>query len=87
MNNADARLEIQMPSGTCRYTVVDVEPHDDGSRKVTVAGEDKLDMLSHAATWIAGEQQVQGTFAPYQVDRSAEPPQYVGIWKAQAAPR
>ncbi len=87
MNNADARLEIQMPSGPCRYTVIDVEPQHDGSRKVTVAGQDKLDMLSHVATWLEGEQQLQGTFAPYQVDNSADPPQYVGIWKEQAPSR
>ena len=81
MNHVDARLEIQMPSGTCRYTVVGVEPHDDGSRKVTVTGQDKLDTLSHVATWVEGEKQVQGIFAPYQVDNSTEPPQYVGIWQ------
>ena len=85
MNHADARLEIQMPSGTSLYTVVDVAPHDANSRKVTVAGHDKLDMLSHVATWVEGDQQLHGTFAPYQVDNSTDPPQYVGIWQAQAA--
>ena len=82
MNNKNARLEIEMPAGTCRFTVVGVERQGDGTSKVTVAGRDKLDMLSHAATWVEGEQQTKGTFAPYQVDNSTEPPQYVGIWKA-----
>jgi hypothetical protein len=85
MSSANARLEIEMPSGMCRFTVVDVERQGDGSSKVTVAGDDQLDMLSHVAIWVEGEQQTKGTFAPYQVDSSTDPTQYVGVWTAQAA--
>jgi hypothetical protein len=82
MSNENARMEIEMPSGTCLFTVVDVERQQDGSSKITVAGDDKLDMLSHVATLVEGEQHTQGTFAPYQVDSSTDPPQYVGTWMA-----
>jgi hypothetical protein len=83
MSKENARLEIEMPAGMCRFTVVDVERQGDGTSKVTVAGGDELDMLSHVATWIEGEQQTKGTFAPYQMDNSTDPPRYIGVWQAQ----
>lgn len=79
----NARLEIEMPSGPCSFTVVDVERQPDGTSKITIAGDDALDMLSHAATWIEGDQATKGTFAPYQQDHSTKPQQYIGIWTVQ----